>query len=214
MKKLKAYEVRDDYEGHCCIRFAPNNATARREGAHELDIEWESVEHCQRKPEFDQYAPGPVPPMVLLEHGWWFECHHCGRRIDDYMADELESDGLDPADFTPCASGRSVYCSAACQAMFYAERRANAAAQTALIELFDAKFPNCKISRVHVCGTKLEGPDDSGGMKCSVSFLFPGARYGATYEYGRDDLYVAQGDLPAYYAWRGKPLPEHLREVA
>lgn len=202
-KRLKAYEVREPDEGHCVIRFATNNATARREGANELDIDWESVESCQRKPHFDHYAPGPVPPLVLIDFGWWFECHHCGRQVDNYMSERLEDDGLDPADFTPVASGHAVYCSEACQAKHGAEQRANKAAQAALIELFEAKYPECSIKRVHVYGTKLEPPDKSGGFKCSVQFMFPGAKYGATYEYGQKDLYVAQGDLPAYYAWRG-----------
>lgn len=207
MKRLKAYEVRDDYEGHCVIRFAANNATARREGANELDIEWNSVEHCRRKPEFDHYAPGPVPPLVLIEHGWWFECHHCGRHVDESLSERVEDDGLDPADFTPVASGQAVFCCEACQAKQHAEQRANKAAQVALIELFESKFPGCTIKRVHVYGTQLEPPDKSGGMKCSVHFLFPGAKYGATYEYGCKDLYVANGDLPAYYAWQGIEPP-------
>lgn len=206
MKRLKAYMVREPDEGHCVIRFATNNATARREGANELDLEWEDIESCNRRPEFDCYAPGPVPPLVLIEHGWWFECHHCGRKIDEYMADEIDADGFDSADFTPVASGHEVFCCAACQAQRHAEQRGNKAAKVALIELFDAKFPNCTIKDVHVYGDKLE-PPDKGGMRCTVSFLFPGAKYGATYEYGAKDLYVAQGDLPAFYAWQGIEPP-------
>lgn len=207
MSKLKAYEVREPDEGHCCIIFATNNAAARREGATELDVDWEGVEHCRRKPGYDQYAPGPVPPLMLIKDGWWFECHQCGRKIDEYMADELEHEGHDPADFVPVDYGNRVFCCAACQAKFYAERRANAAAKVALIELFEAKFPGCTIKDVHVYGAKLEPRDDGGGMKCTVSFLFPGARYGATYEYGTPELYVAQGDLPAYYNWSGIEPP-------
>ena len=201
MKKLKAYEVREPDEGHCCIIFATNNATARREGASELDADWEGVEHCRRRPEFDGYAPGPVPPLALIDHGWWFECHHCGRKIDECMDCELEHEGLDPVDFTPCKTGQMAFCSATCQAQFYAVRCANNAAKAALIELFEAKFPNCTIKDIHVYGVKLEPSEKGHGIKCSVSFLFPGAKYGATFEYGNSDLYVANGDLEAFREW-------------
>lgn len=202
MKRLKAYQVSDGNDG-CCIYFAANSATARREGAAEIGVEWEDIDYCNRKPEFDEYAPGPVPPLVLIDGGWWFECHKCGRSVSESLHGEVECDGLDPADFEIVAEGRTVFCSRACSATHYAERRANAAAQVALIELFDAKYPDCTIERVHVYGKKLEGPDGPcGGMKCSVSFTFPGAKYGATYEYGSPDLYVAQGDIDAYHAWR------------
>jgi hypothetical protein len=201
-KRLKAYEVRDDYEGHCVIRFAANNATARREGANELDIEWENVEHCQRKPEFDQYAPGPVPADVLIEHGWWFECWHCDRRVSEDLKQEVEDDDLDPNDFDIITDGHAVYCSHRCQMTHWAERRANDSAKVALLELFEAKYPDCTIQRLHVYGQKLEPRErPHGGMLCTVHFLFPGAKYGATYEYGSPDLYVANGDIEAYRTW-------------
>ncbi|WP_300750267.1 hypothetical protein [Janthinobacterium sp.] len=201
MKKLKAYEVREPDEGHSCIIFATNNATAHREGANELNVDWEGVEHCRRAAQFDTYAPGPVPSLVLIEHGWWFECHQCGRKIDEYMSCELEHEGLDPSDFTPCETGQMIFCCAACQAQFYAKRRANKAAKVALIELFEAKFPNCTIKDIHVYGAKLEPSEKGHGSKCSVSFLFPGAKYGATFEYGNSDLYVANGDVEAFREW-------------
>lgn len=203
MSRLKAYEVRDDYEGHCVIRFATNSATARREGANELDIEWTSVESCQRKPEFDQYAPGPVPAQVLIEHGWWFECWHCGRRVTEDLKTEVWDEGLDPDEFEVVTDGRAVYCSHTCQMTEWAERRANQAAHAALIELFEAKFPDCTIKGLHVYGQRLEYRQDKySGMLCTVRFMFPGAKYGATYEYGNPSLYVANGDIDAYHAWR------------
>jgi len=81
MPRLKAYQVSDGNDG-CCIRFATNSATARREGANEIDCEWEDIDYCHRRPEFDQYAPGPVPHEVLIEHGWWWECGHCYERVN------------------------------------------------------------------------------------------------------------------------------------
>lgn len=190
MKRLKAYYVTDGNDGSC-IRFATNSATARREGANELDLEWGDIDSCTRRPEFDQFAPGPVPPDVLIEEGWWFECQHCGVQVDEYIETEIK------------AEGQIVYCSPSCQSAEYAEHRARQAAEVALIELFESKYPDCTIRRVHVYGKKLEPSERHGGTKCCVDFMFPGAKYGATFVYGDDHLFVANGDLPAYYAWQG-----------
>jgi hypothetical protein len=59
--------------------FAPSHARARREYLGE-GISGGSAE-IRRKPSFDQYSPGPVPAMALLEEGWYFECSGCSRRI-------------------------------------------------------------------------------------------------------------------------------------
>jgi len=55
-KPLIAYMVTEEYEGHSCIVFATNSATARREGGYELGIEWEEVASCKRASQFDEYA--------------------------------------------------------------------------------------------------------------------------------------------------------------
>src|SRR3546814_1082248 len=47
-----------------------------------------------RKKEFDQYAPGPVPPKALLYDGWWFDCTGCGRTLN-LSDDDMWVDGDD-----------------------------------------------------------------------------------------------------------------------
>lgn len=74
---LKAYVVHEDDEGNCAVVFATNGATARRDGANELNLSFEEVASCRRQPAFDQYAPGPVPMHATLAAGWWHECGHC-----------------------------------------------------------------------------------------------------------------------------------------
>ena len=80
MKRLKAYQVSDGADV-TVIRFATSSAAARREGGNEIGCEWDGVDSCARKPEYDQYAPGPVPARALIEAGWQFECrrHGCGN---------------------------------------------------------------------------------------------------------------------------------------
>jgi hypothetical protein len=204
VKKIKAYEVRDSDEGNCVIAFATNSAAARREGADELCTDWESIESCTRKPAYDIYAPGPVPVMELLNDGWWFECSHCGRRVTSDMADDLDDDGLDPADFVPEPHGNhSVFCSANCAAKHYAHRRANEHAKADLLELFDARFPGATVQRVQVYGQKLEPSPPKGGTLCSVDFTFPGAQYGGTWIFGDSDhAHISSIDVEAFHAWR------------
>lgn len=80
--KLKAYNVQGNEYG--TIVFSLHNVVARREGAEELNIEFEDVESCRRIPELDGYAnvDGGVPMKVLVEeHGWMQECGYCERRV-------------------------------------------------------------------------------------------------------------------------------------
>ncbi|MGZ8220053.1 MAG: hypothetical protein ACXWT0_00245 [Methylobacter sp.] len=205
-ENLKAFEVRDRYEGNCTIQFATNGATARREGANELNCEWEDIESCRRKPEFDSYSPGPVPPLVLIEHGWSIECSECSRRVSDGMADELEDEDLNPDDFIPREHAKhGVFCSESCEEKHVEDLRLNKEAKAELLRLFNAKFPGATAQHVHVYGNKLE-PTEPGscGKRCSVSFTFPGATHGGgTFVYGEDDTcLVATGDVKAFNEWR------------
>ena len=208
MRTLKAYEVREGYEGHCVIRFATNSATARREGAAELYIDWEGVEGCTRKPAFDAYAPGPGPKLVLLEHGWWMECHHCMRRIDLDDDSEEDEDGQALPSLAPVESGSAIFCNPECQARQWAERRANAAARTAMCELIWTRFPEARIKRVHVYGERLEQAERSkgvlvGGIKSLAEFELPGIQHGVTYHFGEPFFYVATADAEAFKAAYG-----------
>lgn len=200
-KQLKAYEIREQCEGHCTVIFATNSATARREGANKLNTDWESIECCSRVQQFDQYAPGPVPPLVLIEYGWWFECSQCGRRVSEEMTEYLEEEGLNPDDFIPRAHGKcGVFCSASCEAKYHADKASNAAAKEELQKLVIAKFPGATIKHVHVSGTKLEPSEPHHGFKCSAEFTFPDAKYGATFVYGQDEVFVSNADVEKFKA--------------
>lgn len=83
---LKAYVVLEEGDGTGGIVFAKSNAQARREGSERYaDGDFDSVS-CRRAGEFDHYYPGPVPTSVLFEHGWWFQCGGCRKRLDADVA--------------------------------------------------------------------------------------------------------------------------------
>lgn len=199
-KPLKAYQVNVDADdAYSCVVFAINSATARREGASELGYSWEDVESCKRTPGFDQYAPGPVPAAAMIEAGWWFECHHCGQRVSsDY---EYDDDGNEIAPGAYVTRKQQVFCCQEHLARYDASTRMNQAAQNALIELVEAKFPGCTVKRIHVYGDKLEASEPHHGIKCLAEFTFPGAKYGASYHFGDGDTaWVSQIDVPAFEA--------------
>lgn len=203
MKTLKAYEVREDGEGYCCVVFSTNGAAARREGAGELGTDWECIESCRRAPHLDQYAPGPVPAMTLIEHGWWFECQYCGRRVSNEMAEELEDDGLNPADFNPRPAGKdSVFCSESCECADHMTRRGREEAADALREVFEAKFPGATIVDIHCYdGPLLKAQNLRHGKTHVVTFTFPGSQYRSKWHFGDEFACVPQIDIDAFKAW-------------
>lgn len=87
---IKAYSVQGNEYG--VIEFANYSVAARRQGANELNIEFDDVESCTRVPELDKYAgrKGGVPFRVLVEeHGWSQECGYCERRVFNDEPDRI-----------------------------------------------------------------------------------------------------------------------------
>ncbi len=201
---IKAYKVEAGWGDKCCVVFATNNATARREGAQDMDISWEEVESCRRAQEFDQYAPGPIPPMAYIENGWWWECFNCGRRVSEDMADEIENDGLNPDDFTPTPDGQRIYCCHACLMQDWHSKRANENARANLIEVVESKFPGCQITTIHVHGKRLKPTPTGHGVNAKADFKFPGGTSWATWIFGDDKCFVHRDDEATFKALYGK----------
>lgn len=137
---MKAYVVREGQDGECAIVFATNGAAARRLGANELNLEFDEVESCKREPEFDQFAPGPVPLYATLGNGWWHTCSGCQCTFDNEGRREEDDDREDEFDPGTDAKG-NPYCSPTCMMTEWAERRDRTARQVAAIEVTSTKWP-------------------------------------------------------------------------
>ena len=181
---MKAYIVTEEHDGRGCVRFANHNIVARREGANQLDCDFESVS-CRREPAFDAYADtGEVPRDVMVDHGWWFECMNCSQKI----CSEPENEDGEPVELAPVYEGEWCFCSQRCRHAFHAEKadqkaRADAAESAAL-----AKWPGIEIC--HVNG--YENP-------ARVWFKFPGGGHTqCDWTHGADTLLVPQIDLAAW----------------
>jgi hypothetical protein len=82
-EQLKAYIVFDEYgasEDGARIVFVKTPGEAKAIAASNLGIEFTEVrsDNCRRTPEYDEYAPGPVPFTRLVADGWGWFCEGCG----------------------------------------------------------------------------------------------------------------------------------------
>lgn len=187
-KALKAYSVQD--EEHGVVVFASSGIAARRMGANELNTEFECIESCRRLPWADEYASaGTVPPLVLIDHGWWFECSHCGVKVcSDSSTYDKESDKDIPHE--PVADGDFIYC---CPAHLEAElkkRSELAARKDAAKQAAQQQFPGVKVSWV------------SENDPATVCFIFPGGNHPAHWTVGSDTVRVCQIDVGPWEAFK------------
>ncbi|WP_343734601.1 hypothetical protein [Acidovorax sp.] len=190
---LKAYVVHEDDEGNCAVVFATNGATARRDGANELNLSFEEVASCRRQPAFDQYAPGPVPMHATLAAGWWHECGHCQCRFDEDGRMGYEDDECVDA-FEPVQSEtRATYCSTACMMAEWAERRARQKREHATIEAVFTRWP------MAISAVGYERSD----TEQYARFTMPGLKYSVQWTPGESTVHVSQCDVDAFKSLGG-----------
>lgn len=84
-KPLKCFLVdgNDDPEDTMIV-FAKSSIEAKRDWSNEHGDGPKFITgiSTKRMPQWDAFAPGPVPRLELLYAGWWMECHGCGTKID------------------------------------------------------------------------------------------------------------------------------------
>jgi hypothetical protein len=221
-QQRKAFQV-SDTDGHGVIVFANTAVAARRIGANELNIEFECVDSCRRKPEFDKYAANAfVPKEVLLDHGWTFECFGCGRDVDsDLEGWHSHGERERCIKLNPVFEGDKVYCCPSCKSRYERTEAARKALQEKAIADFqrrvlrrfpDAEFVEGRLSQ-HAYASQYHG--QMCVQQIIVRFRFPGMKIGpAEYRYdlhpnpGRKvigpsapELFCCNGDREAFEAW-------------
>lgn len=181
---LKAYHVQGDEYG--VIRFAKSNVAARREGANELEEEFNCVS-CKRIPGADKYAAfGRVPVRALVEEfGWWQECHYCNCHVDD------ETEGR-------VWEGDTAYCDIECEARWInhrldceAELKRTHEAEQAAIAQAKERFPGITDVTAYI-GHKKD---------ITVYFRFPGGLAKATWTVGDNHAGTSRDDGEAFKAY-------------
>lgn len=183
---MKAWIIKDDYEGKATIVFCGHGLQARRIGANELNIDFEDAESTRAK-ELDQYSGmGFVPPDILVkEHGWWHECHYCMHQVDD-----------NNKDVDQCFSaGDRLFCSQRCKDDYDNEvslrNKEYEDFQTAILSLFP---------KYNITGFSGGWPSKSP----TAYFSFPGQKHQDGSLRIVDNIlqqFVCTGDLESFNSW-------------
>jgi hypothetical protein len=186
ISELKAYHVQEDYEATCVIVFDTNSAAARRHGACELGVEWESIEFCRRAHWADQYAgTGRIPPMAMIEQGWRLTCGHCGQEINQDLIDDPESDVL------PVVVGDWIFCNRECHDCETKDRQQKKEAELAALETAKTKFP----------GAEVFGYYHDGDRRETVLIRAPGTQRTARWAIGAETVSAAECDKEAWLTY-------------
>ena len=149
MKKLKCFLVDCGSDNGGQLYFAETRGQAKAMAANDEDTDITGIESCNRKPQYDKYAPGPVPVRVLMADGWWFECSSCSRQVFEGENYDYNAD----CELTPVTQGRFVWCSVECKhrneireadrTIEEAQRRKEAIAALTM------HFPGCPVRQIH-----------------------------------------------------------------
>lgn len=225
VKKVVAYQVSEDYEGHSAIVFASSSAAARREGANELDQEWETVS-CTRLQWADEYAPGPVPDLVKVDNGWWITCNGCEVRVDNGLEAYDSYTGVTRR-LRPVEDDRGFFCCVGCRTSYLADREARKRAEQRVLNTLTTR-----LSKTLPTATPIKGWMDRIGHvyvardkvtrryvaeQAYVNFTFPGSKYdsgklGLEKKGEAPTITVCVGDLEAFKAWKAAGYPAQVGE--
>lgn len=204
-KPLLAFAVMEDCESTGGIIFAHRAIVARRKGANEFNGgEFEGVS-CRRAPWADEYAPGPVPPLVMIDHGWWFPCWDCNRIISQNEMDDDEEDH-----YHPVAGRRAIWCNPTCRSRWIGMKYFVKEFEIVAVENMRAsllrRLPGVEIveNEPYVYVNSIDGLYTA--IAGRIGFLFPGCTIGlATWGFDREEVLsvrVCTGDLKAWEVWR------------
>lgn len=164
---MKAYQVDGYGDTGSVIVFAERSVMARRNGARELDIDFESVESCRRKPQWDRYAKQRwVPLQELIEHGWHYECFGCYGRI---TADEYHVIGVD---VHPVFDGQEGFCSLKCRHAEMIRRKLIRRTVAAIPRYVRKKWRGAELVR---CDANIW--HRNGERSAYATIRFPGGKY-------------------------------------
>lgn len=216
---MGAYVVLETDENTGGVVFATDEHQARKAAACEFDIDEECEARITRREDLDQYETSGVPASLLIEQGWFFECHGCSMHLDD---DNLYEKGLTPAGVIG-AQNRAVYCCQACRLTTLSEDAARKTLEKTFLDmmadLLRRRFPGADLEiethREQAHAYVQRHCDPLVIQEARLCFGFPGMKHGtASIEYrhpnahGRDIIgpapmrfYCCTGDLEAFEAF-------------
>lgn len=110
----------------------------------EIENNYEEGYEIERKSEYDKYEKlGYVPPKVLIEDGWWFECNQCYRKIDYEYYDYEKEESLNPV-----FEEDKVFCSYDCKCNYQKDVEITKQLKEQYKQFVKSKFPKSDIKRI------------------------------------------------------------------
>lgn len=211
--KLKAYyiEIKEGWESQGEIVFAKSEEEARgRAGAIGMG-DYDEVDSCTRRPEFDKFAGlGYIPLKEKFEHGWTgIECDWCYREISDSAIDNYEDEleeweiykneegdsELPPEPYNPQFEGRNLsFCCTNCQTKWHERRNKLTQLKVATQANLETLYSECTV--------KYAG-NNYGDCTVSFDLTVPGLQYKVTYESNHPDtMLVSKCDVEAWKQYK------------
>jgi hypothetical protein len=154
----------------------------------------------RRAPEFDRYAPGPVPPQALLDAGWWITCAECEHHVSDDGCDDCANERVDDQPMPPpVVCGGMVFCSQDCKDDYDAARARDAKYKADMTRLALDTFPGATVLQVWGLAGR---PKD---LENSIDLQLPGVEGRVNWRpYDPDPkgcAFVRAMDIPAFQAY-------------
>ena len=150
---------------------------------------------CERKRDYDRYTDyGRVPPRQMLADGYWFDCAHCGIRI---QADNPHT----PLDDIIVDADGEVFCQAKCAIAHTPIRLKRNKRFESFKQRLKQHYPNLKFIAFH------------GGYPHrfdQAQFEFPGGMFPGTVHEVEEGLSWCISEVDAS-AWKNH-LIEHVQE--
>jgi hypothetical protein len=169
-RKLLCFVVEDDddvLELGSRFVFTTRERDARKIAAGEFSTDpGDPSVILRRAPEFDRYAPGPVPPQALLDAGWWITCAECEHHVSDDGCDDCANERVDDQPMPPpVVCGGMVFCSQDCKDDYDAARARDAKYKADMTRLALDTFPGATVLQVWGMSGRPNDPENSIDVK-------------------------------------------------
>jgi len=186
-----SYWWNDDDVPHSALVFAHSDQHAKALAKKQFDsrVPIESIV-VKRSPDFDAFAPGPVPPLEMIKHGWWLACYECEKRVSEDGTWYDENDEEYP--FDPCVTNGNLYCTPTCRDRHFIRLAKRDKRKAELIVKLYEVFPFA------ISPNPCEYPQPHYGNRCFVEFKVPGSKGRCIWIEGENVAHVPACDKEAW----------------
>lgn len=202
---MHAFSVTEREDNIGGIYFADHAITAKRKAASAMDMDSIAGLKVKRADWADRYAPGPVPHLALIAHGWHTDCDGCSRDIcQDLLGEEK---------LVPVETKEGFFCDEACRRQALADKAERTRMETEaadwLLDYMTRKHPAAVLRGEPIAWITSAKPGELTFRSIRIEFTFPGAQFGnASIRFesigGEPEYTMSAGDSEAWRLWTAK----------